>query len=297
MLYSLTAVFFWSTVATAFKLTLEELSSSQLLFYSSSSSAVALGIIAYIKSNKNIKEVFINSLSVKNAVIGLTNPFLYYLILFKAYSLLPAQEAQALNFTWPIMISVFAALFLSHHLSLKTVAGLISAFAGVIIIATRGSIFSLEFHSTLGVILAAGSSLIWATYWIINLKDKNQAHYKLFGAFFFGSIFSAIYIILFDSFSFDGIEYLSGAVYIGFFEMGITFFVWLKGLELSTNKAKTSTLAYLAPFISLIFISAVLGETILLSSVIGLIFIIGGISIQHIKFRGLISLLRPGNSG
>ena len=31
---------------------------------------------------------------------GLLNPCLYYLVLFKAYELLPAQQAQALNYSW-----------------------------------------------------------------------------------------------------------------------------------------------------------------------------------------------------
>ncbi|MDZ7763179.1 MAG: hypothetical protein U5K00_01960 [Melioribacteraceae bacterium] len=48
-------------------------------------------------------------------------------------------------------------------------------------------------------------------------------------------------------------------------------------------KAKTSTLAYLSPFISLIFIALILGETILLSSIIGLIFIVGGIVFQQLE--------------
>ena len=34
---------------------------------------------------------------------GFLNPFLYYIILFKAYSLLPAQEALSLNYTWPLV--------------------------------------------------------------------------------------------------------------------------------------------------------------------------------------------------
>jgi drug/metabolite transporter (DMT)-like permease len=100
-----------------------------------------------------------------------------------------------------------------------------------------------------------------------------------------------IYIIIFDSFIVAKPLALLGAAYIGLFEMGITFILWLKGLELSTNKTKSSTLAYLSPFMSFGFITLVLGEELLLSSVIGLALIISGISIQHfskirwIKFK------------
>ena len=65
--------------------------------------------------------------------------------------------------------------------------------------------------------------------------------------------------------------------------MGITFFVWLKALALSEDKAKTSTIIYLFPVISLFFIAFVLGEELYASSIVGLLLILGGILIQQIK--------------
>jgi drug/metabolite transporter (DMT)-like permease len=41
----------------------------------------------------------------QSAITGALNPFGYYLILFKAYSLLPAQLAQPLNMIWPVTLS------------------------------------------------------------------------------------------------------------------------------------------------------------------------------------------------
>ncbi len=282
-LYAVAAVLLWSTVATAFKLSLKGMNYIQLLFYASFTSSVVLFLIALRNSRKQLSMLFQGENIKRNLLLGFINPFLYYLVLFKAYSLLPAQEAQALNYTWPIAIAVFASLFLKHKLTVKTLTGLIISFAGVLIISTRGKIFSLEFHNLYGVILATGSSLIWATFWILNLKDERDSSVKLFAAFLTGCIYSGIYILLFDSFEIKDATFLLGAVYVGLFEMGITFFLWMKGLQLSKDKAKTSTLAYLSPFISLIFIALILNEKILPSSIIGLIFIIGGILYQHIE--------------
>jgi drug/metabolite transporter (DMT)-like permease len=160
-----------------------------------------------------------------------------------------------------------------------------------VIIATRGDLFGLSFHNLFGVILAVGSSLIWAAFWTMSLIDKRKNSIKLFAAFLYGTIFTFIFVLVFESFHITSIEYLFGAIYIGLFEMGITFFLWMKGLQLSINKAKTSTLAYLSPFISLIFIALILGETILLSSILGLVFIVGGIlyqQLENVKFRKFI---------
>ena len=63
--------------------------------------------------------------------------------------------------------------------------------------------------------------------------------------------------------------------------MGITFVLWMRALSLSRTTAQVSNLVFLSPFVSLALIAVIVGETILLSSVIGLVFIIGGIVIRR----------------
>lgn len=280
-LYAITAVLFWSTVATAFKLTLEGMTFAQMLFYSSAFSFVSIIIVMYFEKKLNLKKLLSPGSIKRFALLGLLNPFLYYLVLFKAYSLLPAQEAQPLNYTWPIAISIFSVMFLKEKASLITVLGHITAFFGVVVIATRGDLFSLGFFNLFGVILAAGSSLIWAGFWTLKMVFQGDDSLKLLGSFFFGAVYSAIYIGFTGDFVLPELQYLAGSAYIGFFEMGITFFLWSKGMKLSSNKAKTSTFAYLSPFISFIFIALILGETIMISSVLGLLLIVTGILIQN----------------
>ena len=171
-------------------------------------------------------------------------------------------------------------------MNFKKIIGLVLAFGGVTIIATRGNFTSLHFESLLGVIIAVSTSIVWATFWILNLKDNRKSEVKLFTAFLFGTIFSGIYILAFDSFKMANYNYLLGAIYIGVFEMGITFLFWNNGLQLSNDKTKTSTFAYLSPFISLIFIAFILGETIMFSSIVGLVLIIGGIIYQNVVLKG-----------
>lgn len=280
VVYAVSAVLLWSTVATAFKLTLEGMSYTQLVFYASFFSLVSItsiliftGKLKQLKINRSTITVFLLS--------GLLNPFLYYIVLFKAYSLLPAQEAQPLNYTWPMVISLFSVFFLKEKAGLYTVLGQVSAFAGVVLIATRGELLSLNFQNPTGVLLALGSSVIWASFWIINLKNKRDESVSLFGTFFTGTIYSFLYMYISGETVIPEAEYIAGAAYIGFFEMGITFFLWAKALSLSTNRSKTATFAYLSPFLSFIFIAVILKETILWSSIAGFILIITGILIQN----------------
>lgn len=284
-IYTISAVLLWSTAATAFKITLGGMNNLQLLFYSCITSTVVLLLLLIVRSPIEIKNTFSPKYVKQNLILGVTNPFLYYLVLFKAYDLLPAQEAVPLNYTWPIVITLFSFIFLGSQLTKRTIIGMLLAFVGVVIIGTRGDVFGLEFHNMFGVLLAFGSSFIWATYWILNLKDKRSDLSKLFSAFLFGTILITFYVLTFDSLVLDDYTFVLGAVYIGLFEMSITFFLWLKGLSLSNNKAKTATLVYLSPFVSMIFIALILGEQIFISSIVGLLLIVSGIVIQHIYYE------------
>ncbi len=277
---------FWSTVASAFKLALRELDYIQLLFLASLSSTAILFIILLIRGNA--KELFAQSRKniLRSALLGLLNPFLYYLVLFKAYSLLPAQEAQPLNFTWPVVLALLSVPLLKQKLQLKAILALLISFAGVLVISTRGEIFDWSFQSPLGTLLAVGSSLLWALYWIYNVKDGRDPVVKLFFGFLFGSIYVSIAFVFFGmplQLTWPGI---ACAVYVGMFEMGITFVLWMRALSLADDSARVANLVYLSPFISLIFIHFVIGEDILLSSFIGLILIVVGILVQTINLKG-----------
>jgi drug/metabolite transporter (DMT)-like permease len=290
--YALGTVLLWSTVASAFKLTLRGMNNVQLLFYSSLTSLVVLFFIARKNSSSELSEFFTRKHFVKNAFLGFINPFVYYLILFKAYFILPAQEAQPIVLIWPLIFSVLSAIFLKQKLTSKSLLGMLISFSGVIVVATRGNIVSFTFHNLEGDMLALLSAVIWASFWILNLFDKRDESVKLFGSFFFGTIYITIYIFLFDSFVLAKIKYLLGAVYVGLFEMGLSFFFWLKALSLSENKAKTANLIYLFPVISLFFISFVLGEKIYFSSIAGLVLIMSGIIVQQISGKILSSGLK-----
>ncbi len=47
-----------------------------------------------------------------------------------------------------------------------------------------------------GVLLATGSSIFWAFYFILNVKDKRDESVKLLLNFIFGSIYLAVAMII-----------------------------------------------------------------------------------------------------
>ncbi|QDA32155.1 DMT family transporter [Thermococcus indicus] len=262
------AVLLWSTVASAFKLSLRYMSPLQLLFYASLTSLLLFGML-YAKEFTPRKE------NLRSAYLGLINPLLYYTVLFSAYDRLPAQEAQALNYTWPLMLVLLSIPLLGKRPGARAVLGLLLGFMGAIVVATKGNLGGLNFTDPLGVALGIGSAVIWASYWLLNLRDGRKLIEKMFWNFLFGFIYVSAAVAVTGNFAVPPAGGLAGAIYVGLFEMGVTFLLWYRAVE--SDMAFASNLAYLVPFLSLFFISVVVGERIVPATVVGLAMIVGGI--------------------
>lgn len=278
--YAITSVLIWSTVASAFKISLNYLNFVQLLFYASFTSFLILFSILLFQKKMKLLKNFSRRDYLNSALLGFLNPFLYYIVLFRAYSLLKAQEAQALNYTWPIILVMLSIPLLKQKIKMKSIFAISVSFSGAFIISTEGK-FSIHFANLEGIAFALSSAFIWAIFWIFNMRDKRDEVAKLFLNFLFGILFIIIFILLLSEKIPDNINGIAGAIYVGLFEMGITFILWIKALKLSQTSAQVGNLIYLTPFLSLLMIHFLVGEKILLSTLLGLIFIISGIIIQH----------------
>jgi len=286
-IYAGVAVILWSTVATAMKIALQNYSFLQLLFWSSATALVVLGMLMLVTKRFGELAKLTPRVFLRSAFYGAVNPFLYYIVLFNAYNLLPAQEAQALNYTWPIMLSLLAVPLLKQKIGVKNVIAIGISFIGVLIIATGGNLVNLSFTNSTGVLFGLGSAVIWALFWIFNIKDERDELSKLFLNFFFGFIYITITLLLTSEIVFIDLKSFGGAVYVGLFEMGITFVIWSIALRKSITAAKVSNLVYLVPFLSLVVIYFVLKEPIRFPTIIGLFLIVGGLTFDKISFRQL----------
>ena len=280
-IYAISAVLLWSTVASAFKITLRYVDFLQMLCGASIVSIVFLFLTLLFDKKLSVFKTYSKRDYFSSAMLGFLNPFLYYVILFKAYSVLSAQEALTLNYTWPIMIVILSIPLLKQHITVKSVCAVIISFTGIFVIATGGDVLGFRFTSGTGVALALSSSVVWALFWIYNVRDRRNEVAKLFLNFVFGSAFILVTVILFSEVKLPGAAGLIGVMYVGLCEMGITFILWLKALRLSSTTAQVSNFIYASPFISLVFIRILVGERIVISTVAGLMLIIAGILFQH----------------
>lgn len=286
-LYAIATVLLWSTVASAFKISLRYLDPLQLLLYAGLASTLTLGLIVIIQGKQRLVFSCSKQQVLKSILLGLLNPCLYYLILFKAYDLLPAQEAQPLNYTWAITLSILSIPLLKQRIRPQEILAGFVCYAGVLVISTRGNILDFQLSDPLGVALALGSTIVWALYWIYNTRDERDAVVGLFLNFTFALPFLFVLCLLFSDLHVSSPYGLLGAAYVGLVEMGIAFVFWLIALRLSETTASVANLIFVSPFVSLVFIHFLVGEEILHSTPIGLVLIVAGLLIQQLGSRSI----------
>jgi len=279
--YGLVAVALWATVGSAFKLTLRHATPVQLLFYAALVSAILLVVILACRGE--IGQLVAGSCKSwwRAALLGLVNPVAYYLLLFSAYDRLPAQEALALNYSWPLMLMLLGSTVQRRWpRGRDMVAGAI-CYAGIWCVATRGDVFSLRFADPLGVGLALASTVAWAASWIVSRSDPRPPVVVLAQNFLVAVPVLAIVVAAKGGgFVVDGYA-LMGSAYVGAFEMGVTFVLWLLALRYAANPAVVGNLSFLAPVASLFLICIVVGEPLKTSTLVGLPLILTGLVIQN----------------
>lgn len=279
------AVASWSTVATAFKIGLRYYSHYELLLVAAITAVLILSVVISFQKKWNL----INSISRKEwflfAFTGLLNPAGYYLILFKAYDLLPAQIAQSINYSWAIVLTLLLAIFMQQRIPSLKFVGMGISLAGVVLISVGSESFSGVKLSILGLILAFMSAFVWATFWILNKKSEHMDNvFALFLSFLFGTLYLLLGLLIVDV-QLASLKGLMSGIYIGFFEMAIPFIFFGLALKQTNNPALTNQLCYLSPFVSLFIIQSVLGEPIYLTTTVGLVLIVSGILFNEYGIR------------
>jgi len=278
----LVAALLWSTAATAFKLTLAHLDLFQLLFWAVLTACICLAVITGVTGRWPLLRRQTRSDWLRAALLGLLNPFAYYLILFEAYSRLPAQAALALNYSWPIALMLLSVPLLGHRIRRIDVLAAAICYGGVLVVSLPGDTSPGMSIDVVGILFALGSTLVWAGYWVARAADRGDPVIGLFLGFLAALPCTAILCAIYSSLVPAEPAALAGAVWVGLFEMGVTFLVWLQALRHASSAARVALLIYVSPFLSLVFIHFVVGEPVRTATLIGLALIVGALLLQQL---------------
>jgi drug/metabolite transporter (DMT)-like permease len=277
----LSAVMLWSTVATAFSISLRYLTPLQLVALASAVSWCFLSL----RLLKPARWQALRATAMRDRLFGLAmgwlNPALYYLVLFAAYDRLPAQEAMAINYSWGITLALIAAPLLGQKLSLYSLLTSGISYFGIVVIATRGEPEALNFAQPEGVALALLSTLIWSLYWVINARKEIDPEVQLFLNFTGALPLLAALVWCQGAAAPLSWQGWAGGLYVGLFEMGLAFVLWMGAMQATRSTIRISSLIFLSPPVSLLFIWLIAGEALRPYTFVGLLLILLGLWLQR----------------
>ena len=275
------AVMLWSTVATAFSLSLQYLTPLQLVTLATVISWCFFAIRLRAPERRSALRVTSSKARATGLLVGWLNPGLYYLVLFAAYDRLPAQEAMAINYSWGITLALLAAPLLRQHLSAGALLAACISYGGILVIATRGAPLSLDFAQPLGVGLALLSTVLWSLYWVINTRLSLDPEVNLF-LNFSGALPLLLALLWWSNTPFPTLwQGWAGGLYVGLFEMGLAFVLWMGAMKATTSTLRISSLIFLSPPLSLVLIWVIAGEPVKAYTLIGLVLILLGLWLQR----------------
>lgn len=273
-----TAILMWSTMATVSKLLLTSLSNFQVLCISSLLAGVSMlamnafsGKLALLKTYR-LKDYLIMTGT------GLLGIFLYYSFYYIGMSRMPASQAFIINYLWPIMSVVFAAILLKEKLTARKMIAIGMSFVGVMIV-TGKDLLHFDGQMLFGAVMCILDAVCYGAFTALNKKWHYEKGISMMVAFFVSFVLSFVMNQASGAGWNISFGQLLGLGWNGIFSMAIGNTAWALALQ-KGNTAQISNLAYITPFLSLIWTALILKEQISVWSVVGLCVIVLGVLIQ-----------------
>ena len=169
--YAISAVVIWSTTAALVKSLLTAIPTFEALFLSTLAASLFLLVVQLVRDGGRIFRTYDVRGYMSMAGLGFLGLFLYSGLYYYGLSQLTSQEACLLNYLWPMMIVLFAALLLGERITLRTAAALLLSFSGVVVL-TLGGEGSAEGTGLLGTVACLLAALCYGLFCVLN-KRRN----------------------------------------------------------------------------------------------------------------------------
>lgn len=280
-IYAAVSIFLWSTLAVSAKLLLGNYNNMQVLCISSLfAAAVMLLIIGFTGRLKLFKEYGIKDI-IKLGTVGFPGIFLYHALYYGGAALLPASQSFVINYLWPVLSIVFACIILKEKMTAKKIIAVLLSFLGVSVV-TSGALSQANKGGFTGAVLCMLAAISYALYTVLNKKYDYDQFFAMMINCLISFLLTAVYLMLRKEFVFPPVSELPGFIWSGVLTIAIPSVTWILALK-NGNTAKISNLAYITPFLSLLWSALILKEELTINCITGLMLILSGILIQMKK--------------
>ena len=270
-------IIYTATLVPAFKITLEEVSIEQILFFDY---LIVFLIFFFVLIFQNKTNLILQNFKNINSFLllslfGLIITRVFYLA---SFSFIQATEANILYYTYPLVISILGFFVLGERIRPSDILGAILAFLGAFIVVSKLD-FSFLSLNIIGDGLAILGGACWAVYLVLSKKFNLDSLFIIFYTSLIAALVFGFYLIFFSSISIPSFTGILGLLYIGITE-GVLFYLFINLLR-KNETSKIANTFYVIPFVVAVLNYFILNEIIYPSYIIGLILLTIGLFIQN----------------
>lgn len=175
--------------------------------------------------------------------------FGYHALFFLALKRAPVVEANLLNYLWPLLIVVFAALLGGARVRAGQWLGTLLGLAAATMLVLRGGRLDLAPAHVAGYLAAIGAAVIWALYSVLNRRFEAVPSSAMAGACLAVGLLGGGAHLAFETTVVPTAPQWLAIVALGLGPTGIAFWLWDIGTKRG-DIAVLGTLSYAAPLLS-----------------------------------------------
>lgn len=175
--------------------------------------------------------------------------FGYHALYFLALKRAPAVEANLINYLWPLLIVVFAALSGGTQVRAGQWLGTALGLCAAVLLVTRGHSLQVDPAHVPGYAAALGAAVIWALYSVLNRRFEAVPSAAMAGACLAVGVLGALAHLAFETTVAPTGRQWALIIVLGLGPTGVAFWLWDIGTKRG-DIAVLGTLSYAAPLLS-----------------------------------------------
>lgn len=181
--------------------------------------------------------------------LGIAALFGYHALYFIALKNAPAVEANLINYLWPLLIVVFAALLGGTPVRAGQWLGTLLGLAAAALLVTRGARLAVDPAHFPGYAAALGAALVWALYSVLNRRFESVPSAAMAGSCLVVAVLGAGAHFALETTVWPTAGQGLLILALGLGPTGIAFWLWDIGTKRG-DIAVLGTLSYAAPVLS-----------------------------------------------
>lgn len=285
-IYTFIGVFLFSTTELAGKFAGAEISPTVITIIRFFIGSALLLPIAAFKDDNQFRKISVRELLLI-CYPGLLNVAGAMLFLQFAIFYGKASTSAMLISSNPVFVAIFAFLILKERLCIRKIAGILLGLAGLILIILGDDpLTGNPLNPLLGLLFGVLASLFFGLYTVLAKK-----RIAVYGNFFFntvsfaGGALALLIIFLFSPLDCTFVINSSNILlllYMGIFITGIAYIFFFAGLK-NIPTTNGAIMFFFKPAIAVMLAYLILGETVTIIQIIGVILIVMGVYITNMK--------------